>query len=230
MARVRAADYDDKRRAILDASAVLFARNGYDRTSMAEVAAACDVSKALVYHYYASKEALLFDILRDHLQELIDGVAQVPAGLRGEQRLRALVGALLDRYRDADDEHKIQINEMSRLPPDRRDMLENMERDLVRVFADAIAELHPAIGRSKLLKPVTMSLFGMLNWHYMWFREHGAMTREAYADLATALIAEGARSLGVTGAHRATAPQALPAARARGDVLKSENGRRRGSL
>ena len=39
------------------------------------------------------------------------------------------------------------------------------------------AQVLPAIGRSKtLLKPVTMSLFGMLNWHYMWFRDGGTMS------------------------------------------------------
>ena len=51
-------------------------------------------------------------------------------------------------------------------------MLVGMERELVAIFAEAIAQVLPAIGRDKaLLKPVTMSLFGMLNWHYMWFRE-----------------------------------------------------------
>ena len=71
-----------------------------------------------------------------------------------------------------------------------------MERELVAVFADAIAEVLPAIGRNKtLLKPVTMSLFGMLNWHYMWFREGGTMNREDYADLATTVLVEGARAL-----------------------------------
>ena len=46
-----------------------------------------------------------------------------------------------------------------------------------------------------MLKPVTMSLFGMLNWHYMWFREQGAVSREAYADLATTVLLEGAQAL-----------------------------------
>jgi len=64
------------------------------------------------------------------------------------------------------------------------------------VFAAAIGDVLPAIGRSKsLLKPVTMSLFGMLNWHYMWFREGGTMSREDYADLATTVLVEGAQAL-----------------------------------
>lgn len=196
MARPRSADHDIKRRAILDQSAGLFAKNGYDRTSMAEVAAACGVSKALLYHYYVGKETLLFDILHEHLQGLLDAVNAVDTSPEPRTRLRGLVVALLEAYRDSDHEHKIQINEMAKLPDDRKKALIGMERELVAVFARSIADTLPAIGRSKdLLKPVTMSLFGMLNWHYMWFREGGAMTRESYADLATTILIEGAQAL-----------------------------------
>ncbi len=200
MARPRAADHDDKRRSILRSSAKLFARNGYDRTAMAEVAAACGVSKALLYHYYSGKETLLFDILRAHLQELIDAVGAIGHTLPPRARLHGLIGALLEAYRDADDEHKIQINELGKLPPAQKKELTDMERTLVAVFAAAIAEVIPELARNKtLLKPVTMSLFGMLNWHYMWFREHGAISREDYADLATTLLIEGAQALTASG-------------------------------
>lgn len=196
MARPRSAAYDDKRRAILHRSAALFARNGYDRTSMAELAGACGVSKALLYHYYVSKESLLFDILREHLQDLLDAVAAIDGKRSPRERLRILVGALLAAYRDSDHEHKIQINEIGKLPALQQKILTDMQRGLVAVFTRAIAAVLPEIGRSKaLLKPVTMSLFGMLNWHYMWFREQGAMSREDYADLATTLLIEGAQAL-----------------------------------
>ena len=71
-----------------------------------------------------------------------------------------------------------------------------MERELVRVFAAAIAAVNPALGGDDaLLKPMTMSLFGMVNWHYMWFREGKALTRGDYAELVTTLLAEGAAAL-----------------------------------
>ncbi|GIK79368.1 MAG: TetR family transcriptional regulator [Alphaproteobacteria bacterium] len=204
MARPRSADYDDKRGAILRHSAAMFAQNGYDRTSMAEVAAACGVSKALVYHYYASKETLLFDILRTHLQDLIDSVVAIDRTLTPRARLRALIGAVLESYRDADDEHKIKLNEIGKLTAPRRRELIEMQRRLVAVFADAIGAVMPDIDRDKiLLKPVTMSLFGMLNWHYMWFRERGAISREDYADLVTTLVIEGAQALNAPAAAKA---------------------------
>jgi TetR/AcrR family transcriptional regulator len=199
MARPRSAEYDGKRRAILRRSAKLFAQNGYDRTSMAQVASASGVSKALLYHYYVGKESLLFDILHAHLLDLMDAVRSVDTKLRPRARLRALIGAVLDAYRDADDEHQIQINELSKLPAARKKDLLGLERALVAIFADAIADAIPSIaGQQVLLKPVTMSLFGMLNWHYMWFREKGPVSRDDYADMVTTLLIEGAQALGET--------------------------------
>lgn len=198
MARPRAADYDGKRKAILDRSAKLFAKNGYDRTSMSEVGAACRVSKALLYHYYLNKDELLFDILKSHLDDLIGAVRAVDDTLQPRDRLRALVGALLEAYRDADHQHKIQINELSKLAATKRQQLIALERELVQIFSGAIAAVNKTVGASpRLLKPVTMSLFGMMNWHYMWFREGGPMSREDYADLATQILIDGTASLEV---------------------------------
>jgi TetR/AcrR family transcriptional regulator len=199
MARPKSAEHHDKRRAILRRSAKLFALNGYDRTSMAEVASAAGVSKALLYHYYVGKENLLFDILHAHLQDLMDAVRAVDTKLAPRARLQALIGAVLNAYRDADDEHKIQINELRKLPQARKKELIALERELVSVFANAIAGAIPSIaGHPTLLKPVTMSLFGMLNWHYMWFREKGPVSRDDYVDMVTTLLIEGAQALGET--------------------------------
>lgn len=198
MARPRALDYEEKRKAFHGPAAQLFADCGYDRTSMNMVADACYVSKALLYHYYDSKDALLFDILDTHLRELVTAVQLAPEPDEAPRaHLRRMVMALLEAYRDADAAHKVQINELPRLPAEQQSELKRLERTLVRLFADAIAEANPALqGRAELLKPVTMSLFGMLNWHYMWFRPNGPMTRADYAELATEIILEGTRGVG----------------------------------
>lgn len=197
MARPRAADYDAKRATILKKSAELFARAGYDGTSLSDIAKACGTSKALLYHYYANKEALLSDIIRDHLQELVDVVREARA-IQGPpaERLEALVRALLEAYRDADAEHVIQINEMARLPKEAQDELKAMERELVVHAKEAILEVNPSLAtRPELVKPVTMSLFGMMNWSFMWFKPSKGMSREHYAALLTTLIAEGSKAL-----------------------------------
>ena len=197
MARTRATDYDHKRRAILDKAAELFAEEGFDRTSISQISAACGVSKALVYHYYNSKDDLVFDVIGLHLKDLVSVVqAADNPSLAPEDRLLGLVTAILEAYRGANAEHKVQINALSQLPKDRSDELKNMERQLVSIFAKAIASIDPGLGQNKgLLMPVTMSLFGMLNWHYMWYRPEGSMSRQEYAEMVTKLIVTGARAL-----------------------------------
>jgi TetR/AcrR family transcriptional regulator len=196
MARTRASDYDDKRRAILDRSAQLFSEHGYDRASMNRIAQACGVSKANLYHYYEDKEELLFDVIRFHLEELLEVVeAADRPGLAPQERLRALVGALLEAYRDADSQHNVQISSLRFLPAERQDELKGMERELVARFSEAVTGVAPQLKGSKLLKPVTMSLFGMVNWHYLWFHGSGPVTRDDYAELVTRLIADGTRGI-----------------------------------
>ena len=195
MARPVASDYEDKSRAILKAAAKLFASQGFDRASINEIAAACNVSKALVYHYYANKDQLLFEIIRAHLLDLVAAV-DIPLDLPPRERLGAMVSGLLEAYRHADEEHQIQISDMKRLPDEKKAELIALERRLVRAFSGAIAAVQPALAiQPQLLKPVTMNLFGMLNWKFMWFREGGPVSHEAYADLVIAMIEAGAREV-----------------------------------
>lgn len=196
MARSRANDYDDKRQAILDRSAELFSAHGYDRASMNKIAEACGVSKANLYHYYKDKEGLLFDVIRFHLEELLEVVeAADRPDEQPEARLRGLIAALLEAYRDADSQHNVQISSMRFLPQERQAELKRMERDLVTIFSAAVAGVAPHLRGTKMLTPITMSLFGMLNWHYLWFKSTGSVSRAEYAEIATRLISDGARSL-----------------------------------
>ncbi|MGI3126620.1 TetR/AcrR family transcriptional regulator [Nitratireductor sp. PBL-C9] len=197
MARTRAKDYDDKRDAMLHGAARIFARDGYDRASMNQLATELGVSKALLYHYYTSKEALLFDIIETHLQELVEAVEEADQPHEAPQeRLAGLVTALLDAYRDADNEHRVQLSGLQLLPDAQQEELKALERRLVALFAEAVRQVNPEVFDNRpLLKPVTMSLFGMLNWFYMWFREDRGISRQDYAKLATHLLVSGVKGL-----------------------------------
>lgn len=196
MARPRAANYDDRRREILRSAAALFARQGYDRTSMAEIASALGVSKALFYHYYASKDALLFDIIQAHLGELVEVAAAADdSALAPRERLAGVVSAILECYQDADHEHQIQIGQLARLPEAQQRELKTLERLLVGRVAEIVGLINPRLPREQV-KPIAMSLFGTLNWKYMWFREGGPMGGPDYAKMVTGLFADGIAALG----------------------------------
>ena len=193
MARSRAKDYDDKRLAMLHRAAQLFAESGYAGTSMNMIADACSVSKALLYHYYPDKEAILFDILSAHLEKLVAAVQKADeAPANPQARLKTIIGTLLESYRDADAEHQVQIASLKLLPKEKQAPLLAKERILVDILADALAAARPSVSHKRVLKPLTMTVFGMLNWHYLWFREGGPMTRAEYADFVTRLVLAGA--------------------------------------
>jgi AcrR family transcriptional regulator len=198
LARTRAQDFEEKQRGILDVAAAVFAEQGMEKASMSGIAAHAGVSKGLLYHYYPSKSALIFAIVRTHLDELdqVTSEADDP-GLPPGRRLRRLVGSVLENYRGADDKHKVQLNAAPALSEDQKAVLTSLERRIVRRFSVLLDEINPGLDRPErpLSMPVTMSLFGMLNWMYMWFRDGGRITREDYADIVTTLVLEGVKAV-----------------------------------
>ncbi|MDP1534877.1 MAG: helix-turn-helix domain-containing protein, partial [Rubrivivax sp.] len=70
MARPRSAGYDGQREQVLAAAAALFAERGYTAATMNELAAACGVSKATLYHYVRDKHDLLAQIAGGHVARL----------------------------------------------------------------------------------------------------------------------------------------------------------------
>ncbi|NQW15172.1 MAG: TetR/AcrR family transcriptional regulator [Rhodobacter sp.] len=198
MARTIAKDHAEKRLAILGKAAEFFAANGYERSSMNQLAEACGVSKALIYHYYNSKEALLYDIVHTHLSDLLDTLLAVDqAATSPDDTLRGLVQAILLAYRDADAEHKVQTAAMASLPDEQRAVLADLQRQMVAIVADILKAITPEVyaQNPEKLRPVAMTLFGMVNWFYMWHRPAKGLSREDYADLVTDLVLGGVRGL-----------------------------------
>lgn len=198
MARTRAADHDDKRALIFDRAAELFAEQGFDATSIAAIAARCRASKSWIYHYFASKEAILFAILDDHMHRLHTVAAEAIGATREpEQKLRAVLRALMAVYAGARAKHVVLLNELDRLPAEERQTIRALERQLVDQVQALLVELNPALMRRRAAaRPVTMLLFGMINWTHTWYRPDGEVDPDHLADLASELFVGGLAAAG----------------------------------
>lgn len=185
MARGLARDHDEKRTALRKGSARYFAAHGYDRASMTGAAKECGVSKALLYHYYDGKEALLYDILEAHLSNLVSVVVEARPG-----GIDALIRAILWAYEDADAEHKLQLDALVTLPEDLQAPLIAMQRQLVACMSEAVGAERPGLPADRQ-RALTMSVFGILNWFYMWHRPGKGLTRAEYASLAADFVRGG---------------------------------------
>lgn len=201
MARGRSASYDDQRSHILARAGELFAERGYSATSMNEVAEACGVSKAGLYHYFDDKYALLVRIAEEHVQRLEAVVQEVQREqLAPEARLRALILRFVGEYASAQHAHRVLTEDVKFLDDDDRERIAGAQRRVVAAFAQTIAELRPELQRAALTKPLTMLLFGMINWMFTWLRPDGRLTHEVMAPVVADLFFGG---LGAVSARRA---------------------------
>src|ERR1044072_6168796 len=89
MARPQSPDYDKRREAILAAAAQLYATRGFPGASLAELATACRTSKSLIYHYFPSKDDILYAVMTEHLDALTEAAEAACANRSGGARPRA---------------------------------------------------------------------------------------------------------------------------------------------
>jgi AcrR family transcriptional regulator len=192
MARGRSAGYDDQRDMILEHAALLFANRGYSATSMNQVAEACGFSKALLYHYYRDKYSLLVSIAENHVSRLEDLVSDVERqGLAPAARLRELIRRFVEEYAGAKHAHRVLTEDVKFLQEDDRERVLGTQRTVVAGFARVVAELRPDLEQAALAKPLTMLLFGMINWMFIWMRPDGELDYDAMAPVVADLFLGG---------------------------------------
>ncbi|MBT0961089.1 TetR/AcrR family transcriptional regulator [Denitromonas iodatirespirans] len=201
MARTKAATHDQQRNAILSKAAELFADKGFHATSMSQLAAACGVSKPLLYHYAKDKAEMLFSVADSYMDTLVDLVDEVESeALPPEAHLRRLIARFLETYATAHSHHRVLVQDVRHLDEAPRQQVADKERAVVAAFARAVAAVEPGVSDKGLDKVVAMILFGMMNWTFTWLRANGPLTYEDMAPLVTGILLNGVH--GTLGEHK----------------------------
>ena len=177
MARPQSPDYDRRREAIVTAAAALYAKKGFPGASVAELAQACGASKSLIYHYFPSKDDILYAVMVDHLDALTEAAETACKTGNADARLRALTVAFMRLYASAQNHHKVLLNELDNLPAGRRAAVVAKQRRIIAAAEDVISE----IGSGGAARVNTMLFFGMINWTHTWFDPAGPFMPEALA-------------------------------------------------
>lgn len=193
MARTQAADYDERREAIVAAAAALFAREGFAGASVSDLSKRCKMSKALIYHYFKSKEDILYEVMISHVRALDIAAREAAAGAAGpERKLRELAHAFLALYVSAADRHKVLLNDLVRLPKARRAEIVAVQRGLIETVRKLLVEIEPSLKRKRAESfSAAMLFFGMINWTHTWFDPKGAVSAGALAEMAVDLVLGG---------------------------------------
>jgi AcrR family transcriptional regulator len=189
MARPQSPDYDKRREALLAAAAHLYARHGFKGASVADLATACNTSKSLIYHYFPSKDDILYAAMAAHLDALVEAAEEATRTGTAEEKLRALTQAFMRLYVGAQDSHKVLLNELDNLPPPRRAEVVAKQRRIIGAVEALVREIRPDAG--DLAVPLTMLFFGMINWTHTWFRPGRPVSAERLANLAVDIMLGG---------------------------------------
>jgi AcrR family transcriptional regulator len=194
MARTQSPQFDDRQNAIIDQAATLFAKHGFLGASIASLAKECKTSKSLVYHYFPSKEDILFGVMSQHLDDLVgveENAMAAPAD-DPSQRLRGLIAGLIDAYVGAAASHKVLLNELDNLPNDKRTAIVARQREIIANVESLLVVIRPELqAHPDLVRPVSMLFFGMVNWTHTWFNASGPVSPERLANMVTDIMLAG---------------------------------------
>ena len=196
MARPKSATHELQREAILDVAAQCFAQRSYVAASMNDIAAACGTSKARLYHYYGSKEAILFDLLDRYTQHLLAIIGQTEASaqrknLDDRAALHELIRNFLAQYETSATRHSALLGDTRFLGESQHELILDRQRDVVSAMTRFLKRAYPQRITPANQTAVTMMLFGMLNWTFTWLRPNGPMSYRDYADEVVAMLERG---------------------------------------
>jgi AcrR family transcriptional regulator len=199
MARPKSLQHELKRDEILDVAAQCFADRSYPAASMNDIAAACGTSKARLYHYYESKEAILYDLLDRYTQRLLALIGQVEAtaqrrNLDDRAALHELIRCFLEEYETSATRHVALLHDTKFLGDTQREAILDRQRDVVSAVTRFLRRAYPDRVTAANQTALTMLLFGMINWTFTWLRPGGAMSYSAFAEEVIALLEKGLAS------------------------------------
>ena len=175
----------EPRQEILRAAARLFQQQGYDATSMNDVAAALKLSKGGLYHHFQSKDEILFHIMSHAMeiteQRVINVVRRIDGG-RAEERLRTLIRLHIQVVLSPEDrEITVMLHENHPLPPALRRKINGRKKDYLHFVENLITDVQRKRNSPSPVTPraAALALVGMINWIYQWYKPDGPLTGEA---------------------------------------------------
>lgn len=185
MARPLSPDYDKRRENILQHSAELFAQVGYHKASIDQLAEASNITKSLIYHYFKSKQEILFQCMLSHVG-LLRSTARscIDPNKSPESQLKHILLSFLEIYETAGARHRILVNDLQQLTPDQKTQVIAIQDDITQVFKSLVDQISGDHSQEKHLSTArTFLLLSMINWTHTWFKADGDMTSQELGGL-----------------------------------------------
>jgi AcrR family transcriptional regulator len=182
---------------LFDTAATLFWKKGYAATTTREIAAAVGIRQASLYHHFANKEDLLYQIsvsaLKQFLTEVESAVNTVAQPL---ERIRVLIHAHLDTLLKYQERNVTMMTELRALTPRHRNEVVALRESYAHFARSRLedAQNAGAIRYDISARYLSLALLNMLNWAALWFRSDEALSMKELAGIFVKIFFTGAAS------------------------------------
>ena len=183
-----------KRQEIFNAAARLFARKGYDGTSIRELAETLKLQKGSLYYYFSSKEELLFELLDEYIADALAEVEKICAAsdLEPTEKLERFMRFYTRFYAGDRDRLVLLINDIDKLGEEKRNRIIARERLYYRALTGIFAELK----KSGIMKDIpdaiaAYAFFGMVHYTCKWFDGDGPVKAESLGEMFLEIFTRG---------------------------------------
>lgn len=179
----RAEQRELKRQAVLSTAAQLFNEQGFQATSLDDIAARLNVSKPTLYYYIKNKDEILIECVRSALQTMLEGIEQTRAS--GGKSIDQLITCIRIYARIVTQDFGMCVIRISdtELPAERRAELRQLKSGIDQAFRRLIK----ACVKEKEIAPcdpkiTAFMIAGALCWVGQWYQPGGTLTAEKIAD------------------------------------------------
>jgi AcrR family transcriptional regulator len=184
MARSLASNHDDKRQKILEEAAALFANASFESARLQDIAAACNVSKSALYHYFPSKEMLLHVIISEHIMRAVGELEEIAHGPgTPQERLIKLARSMVTTAAEKRHEHMVLTNDLRFLQPLQQQEIRLAQARALELVVALLNDINPNLMRRRRERAsYALFLYGSMISTATWYRKQGGITPHELAD------------------------------------------------
>jgi AcrR family transcriptional regulator len=166
-------------------AAQLFNEKGYLSTTLVEISKASGLSKGGIFHYFPTKELLLFYILNQCMEQITDGLKRsLKDNYNPYEKIRVFIQNHIDFYCNNFHEARVILHETQNLPPGYWKILRKKTKAYYNFLKSNINDLMDRRNKRNPEKAKLLAnfLLGMCNWIYWWYDPKGRISPEELAD------------------------------------------------
>ncbi len=179
---------------ICKAAARVFYKIGYLEANLDDIASAVKMSKGGVYHYFSSKDEILFCVLDNYMDVVLEDLESQLEGLStGEPKIKFIIKRHLELYADHKEEAKTLLHDLNCLSVKYRRKIATKEREYLRLAVEALSECKwGKVGvKREEFTALAFLLFGMCNWCYNWYDPKGPIDVNALSQIIWTVFMKG---------------------------------------